>query len=144
MCQSDLLKTDILRPAHVEQSRNLSHSRHVDSRSLRERGFDTNQPRNLTMNVRPSQEALARFAAKTAIEVATLGTAWSNAHTESIVAADHSIEEFLPLHILIVAARQCGKVAQHEFGQFTSICQSKILPQMVWPCGSAGYEKGQQ
>jgi len=66
--------------------------------------------------VRPSQEALARFAAKTAIEVATLGTAWRNAHTESFVAADHAIEEFLPLHVLIVATRQCGEVTEHELG----------------------------
>jgi len=63
-----------------------------------------------------NQEALTRFAAKTSIEVATLGTAWRNAHIESFVAADHSIEEFLPLHVLIVATRQRGKVPQHEFG----------------------------
>jgi len=62
------------------------------------------------------QQALPRFAAKTSFEVATLGTAWSNAHAESIFSADHSIEEFLPLHILIVATRQGGKVTEHEFG----------------------------
>ena len=68
------------------------------------------------MKARPRQQALARLAAKTRIEVATLGTAWSNAHTESIVAADHSIEEFLPLHVLIIATRQRDKVTQHELG----------------------------
>ena len=80
------------------------------------------------MKARPRQQALARLAAKTRIEVATLGTAWSNAHAESIVAADHSIEEFLPFHILIVTARQRDKMTQHELGQLTSICEPKILP----------------
>jgi hypothetical protein len=80
---------------------------------LYKRGVDANQPRRLTKKVRPRQEAFARFAAKTSIEVATLGTAWSNAHTKSIVAADHSIEEFLPFHIQIVTARQRDKMALH-------------------------------
>ena len=68
------------------------------------------------MKASPSQQALARFAAKTAFKVTALGTAWSDAHTESIFAADHSIDEFLPLHVLIVATRQRGKVTQHELG----------------------------
>jgi len=95
---------------------------------LCERGADANQPRRLTTKRRLSQKALTRFAAKTCIEILTLGTAWRNAHIESIIAADHSIEEFLPLHILIIAPSQWGEVPQHEFGQLTSICQSKILP----------------
>jgi hypothetical protein len=68
------------------------------------------------MKVRPRQEALARFTAKTCIEIPTLRTGWRNAHIESIIAADHSIEEFLPFHVLIVATRQGGKVTQHELG----------------------------
>jgi hypothetical protein len=68
------------------------------------------------MKVRPRQEALARFAAKTRIEIPTLRTAWRNAHIESIIATDHSIEEFLPLHVLIVTTRQRGKMTQHESG----------------------------
>jgi len=80
------------------------------------------------MKGRPIQKAFPRFAAKASIEVATLGTGWSHAHTESIIAADHSIEEFLPLHVLIIAAGQGGKVAEHELGQLTPICQSKVLP----------------
>jgi hypothetical protein len=95
---------------------------------LYERGADANQPRRLTTKWRLSQEALTRFAAKTCIEIPTLGTAWRNAHIESIIAADHSIEEFLPFHVLIVAASQLSEVPQHEFGQLASICQSKILP----------------
>jgi hypothetical protein len=81
-----------------------------------ERRFDANQPRRLARKARLRQQALARFPAKTPIEVAALGTAWSHAHTESFVAADHSIEEFLPLHVPIVAASQRYEVAQHEPG----------------------------
>jgi hypothetical protein len=68
------------------------------------------------MKMCPSQETLTRFAAKTCLEIPTLGTAWRNAHIESIIAADHSIEKFLPFHVLIVATRQRDKMAQHESG----------------------------
>jgi hypothetical protein len=80
------------------------------------------------VKARSRQQAFAGFIAKTYIEVAALGTTWRNAHTKSIVPANHSIEELLPLHILIVAARQRGKVPEHEPGQLTPVCQPKILP----------------
>ena len=74
------------------------------------------------------EEALSGFVAKAESEITALGAAGSRAHTEPFVAADHSIEEFLPLHILAISQRQSGKMPDHQPRQLISVRESKILP----------------
>jgi hypothetical protein len=58
--------------------------------------------------------------------------------------ADHPIEEFLPLHIVFIAARQLCKVFDHQTRQLASIHKPKILPKVLASRGSAGDKNGQQ
>ena len=84
------------------------------------------------------EEALSGFVAKAMSEIAALGAAGGSTQGESFIAADHSIEEFLPLHILMVAARQLCKVLDHQVRQLISVRESEILPEVPSPRGSAG------
>jgi hypothetical protein len=77
---------------------------------------------------RAGKQTFTGFVAKTTGEVAAFRTSWSCAHAKSIFAANHAVEELLPLHILVVALGQQGKMTLHQPGQFTSVAESNILP----------------
>src|ERR1700738_4740604 len=91
----------------------LSYLRHVDSLSLRASRLNGYLPVCLALESHPGQQALAGFVTETCIEIVALGTTGRSAQAIAFVTADHATEEFLPLHILRVAAGQHGKVSLH-------------------------------
>ena len=78
------------------------------------------------------------------IEVGAFGAGRREAHAETIFAADHSIEELLPLHVLVVTDRQDREVSDHQAGQLVSIRETEILPKMIGAGRTAGNQEGQQ
>jgi DNA polymerase III alpha subunit (gram-positive type) len=51
------------------------------------------------------QQALSRFVAKASVKIDALRTTGRDAKAIAIIPADYSIEEFLPLHVLLIAER---------------------------------------